>query len=112
MMTHNINICGAQLVNQVVKSLDDNPGSTVLCSLTSVSCGRGTSSTAGSGDVRAADGDAEDRITQSAGGEGDLLGRDSGEAGRVYKSVVVVAEVLDCPSLASSSLLRWRREAF
>ena len=82
-------ICDTQLVDQVVKSLDDNTGSNLLYSWYP-SCGRGMS-TAGSGDTRAGSSstsgtsnneDEEDMVGDGKGVVGDgVLGMERGERG-------------------------------
>lgn len=120
-----------ELLDQVVKSLDDNPGSGG--SDPTPSCGRGTS-TAGSVSVGllAADiGDASAAVTMSGvglttgttgllvaerTGEG-LRGIETGDRGRAGsmgsgRTERLVTLLLGIPSLASSSWFFWSRAAF
>ena len=104
-------ICDTQLVDQVVKSLDDNTGSNLLYSWYP-SCSRGTS-TAGSGDTRAGSSstsgtsnneDGEDMVGDGKGLLGDgVLGMERGERG---------SWTCIFPNLDSRSLFCWSREEF
>jgi len=115
-MADNINIRGTECEDQVVKSLDDNPGS--RRSLTP-SCGGGTS-TAGSVGVRLAATDggvaAAMGVAVAAGGVGGrsmrtgegLRGIERGDAGRMDS----FPKLVSVPSRASNSLFFLVRAAF